>query len=376
MSTKSTEQVCGRPVRRRHGSSDWHVFPRGSSPAAGIFALLLLAGLGVTTTAQDAATGQIAAVPAQAASYQPEFRGYARVAPIQMVTVKVGLKGVIEDLAVRPGQRLSAGDAIARVGGPDQEEAIKEAQAQLSAARQTYAAASDAEQAVRDTYPKFADRAQLDRAKAELAAAEAGVADARAELARVQALSTIVSPASGQVVSLPAANGDQVVGDSPVLVLQPDHDLWLRAIFYDAPTDLLTPGRSARFLPAGGAKGLAVRLAQLLPSLRPDGGLTAFFEAVASAPRWKSGEAGEVVIAGASRDVVAVPTEALVLDQGRWWVLEKTGGHLRNTPVEIGPSKGHQTLVLSGLAAGDEVVVRDAYLLFHRKFGQHYTPPD
>jgi multidrug efflux pump subunit AcrA (membrane-fusion protein) len=67
---------------------------------------------------------------------------------------------------------------------------------------------------------------------------------------------------------------------------------------------------------------------------------------------------------------------ALILDRSRWWVLVESAGGLRRQRVEPGPSRGEQTLILKGLAAGETVVVRDAYRLFHRDFGQQYTPPD
>ncbi len=327
--------------------------------------------------AQEAGIGHIETTRTQAVDYRPEFRGYARVDPVSLVTVKAGLDGVIEDLTARPGQQLSAGDIIAHIGGPDQVKARADAEVQLSAAKQTLVEASDAEKAVRDTYRrKLADRAQMDRVKAELAAAQAHVAEAKAELTELEALGSVESPISGRIVSLSAATGDRVARDGPVLVIQPDHDLWIRAVFYDMPTELLTPGYPGRFLPANGSSELPLRFAQRLPSLRPDGGLTAFFETTSSAPGWSGGEAGEVVVAGEQRSAVAIPTTALILDRSRWWVLVQTADGLRRQAVEPGQSRGEKTLVLDGLAAGDAVVVRDAYLLFHRDFGQHYTPPD
>jgi len=321
--------------------------------------------------------GPIDTARAQAVSFRPEFRGYARVDPVSLVTVEAGLDGVIEDLSARPGQSLSAGEVIAHVRGPDQEKARADAQAQLVAAQQSLAEATDAEKAVRDTYGlKLADRAQLDRAKADLANAQARVTEAEARIAELDALGSVESPVPGRVASLSAATGDRVARDSPVLVIQPDRDLWLRAVFYDLPTGLLTPDRAASFIPAQGNGEIPVRFAQSLPSLRPDGGLTAYFEATTDEPRWSGGEAGEVTVAGDPQPAVAVPTAALILDQGRWWVLVQTAAGLRHHAVEPGPSRGEQTLVLDGLAAGDAVVVRDAYLLFHRDFGQHYTPPD
>ena len=339
--------------------------------------LLLLAGAAVPASSQDLDTGHLESVPARTLSYRTELRGYARVAPIGVTTVEAGADGVIEGLAVRPGQPLSAGEVIAHLAGPDQMKARTDAEAQLSAAQQTLAQASDTEQAVSDTYRrKLSDRAQLDQAKVRLASAQAGLTEAKAGLERVQALSRIPAPVSGQVMSLAAANGDRVSAETPIVVIQPDHDLWLKAVFYEVPTGLLTPGRAARFLPADGSAELSVRFAQQLPSLRPDGGLTAFFEAASSKPGWSGGEAGEVVVTGEPRPAVAVPTVALILDRSRWWVLVESAGGLRRQRVEPGPSRGEQTLILKGLAAGETVVVRDAYRLFHRDFGQQYTPPD
>lgn len=349
----------------------------GHAQWAGSLFLLVLGGIGTPASAVDPPAGQIDAVPVALVTYRPELRAAARVLPVHLVTVKAGLTGVIKGLTVRPGQSISAGAIIAHLGGPDQAKAMADAKAQRSAAEQNLTAATDAEQAVGSTYHlKLSDRAALDRAKVERAAAEARLAGAKTELARLQALSAIVSPAAGEVVSLAAANGDRVEPGDPVLVLQPAHDLWLQAVFYGARMTVFTPGRAARFLAVSGAKELALRLAQVLPSLRPDGGVTAFFDAAVSEPNWRGGEAGEVVLAGEPRQAIAIPTAALILDQGRWWVLTKTAGGLHRQAVDPGPSRGEQTLILHGLVEGDQVVVRDAYLLFHRDFGQHYTPPD
>jgi RND family efflux transporter MFP subunit len=339
--------------------------------------LLSLVGLATPLAAQVPGMPQVEAVPARAVSYRPEFRGYARVEPISLVTVKAGLDGVIADLSARPGQRLSAGEVFAHLGGAEQVKARAEAKARLTAAEQDLVQARDTEKAVADTYRrKLTDRAQLDRAKTKLAAAQASVTEAEAELAQLETLDSIDVPVSGRVVALSMASGSRVARDDPVLSIQPDHDLWLRAVFYDLPTDRLIPGRAARFVPANGAQELPVHFAQRLPSLRPDGGVTAFFEADESDPPWTGGESGEVVVTGEPRPAVSVPSSALILDRGRWWVLVRSTDGLHRQAVEPGPSRGLQNLILQGLAAGDAVVVRDAYLLFHRDFGQHYTPPD
>jgi RND family efflux transporter MFP subunit len=318
----------------------------------------------------------VATVSAQVQSYRPQFIAYAQVVPIQVLTVRAGIDGVVEGLSPVPGQQLKAGDVIARIGGPEQADAMQQASAKLAAAERSFQAALDAEKSTAQVYPGFADRRRLDRAKEELAAARERLADAKAELTRLQSLSAITSPVAGTVASLRAANGERVSPGSPVLVMQPEHDLWLEAIYYEVPSAVLSPGRRAAFRPANGAAPLPVRLAQVAPSVRPDGGLPVFFEADAAAPGWRAGQSGEVVIEGQLQEAVSVPTEALILDHGRWWVLEKTPSGLQHRAVEIGPSVGERTILLDGLRAGARVVVRDAYPLFHRDFGQHYMPPD
>ena len=97
--------------------------------------------------------------------------------------------------------------------------------------------------------------------------------------------------------------------------------------------------------------------------------------ATAGAPL-ASGEMGTLVLTGARRAWPAVPTEALIMDGGRWWVLVRDQGATRRQAVEIGPSMEGWTLIREGLEPGQRVVAAGAYLLFHRDFSKRYQPPD
>jgi multidrug resistance efflux pump len=210
-------------------------------------------------------------VTAQAQTFRPRFQAYGQVAPIQVLTVQAGIAGLIEDLDVVPGQQLKPGDIIARIGGTEQASAIDKARAVQTAAEQAFQAALDAEKAAVKVYPKFSDRAHLDAAKAQLAEARAKLSNAKTEVARLLSLSTVTSPVSGRIVSLKSANGDRVSAGSPVLVMQPQNDLWVEAVFYDISPSVLASGQSAVFKPAGSGAALNVRLAQVAPTLRADG---------------------------------------------------------------------------------------------------------
>ena len=76
------------------------------------------------------------------------------------------------------------------------------------------------------------------------------------------------------------------------------------------------------------------------------------------------------------RSLVSVPTRALVLDQGQWWVLvhSSTGDHRQ--AVVPGPARGWRTFIERGLEPGVQVVVENAYLEFHLGISKNYQPPD
>lgn len=81
-------------------------------------------------------------------------------------------------------------------------------------------------------------------------------------------------------------------------------------------------------------------------------------------------------MSGPPRAAVAVPASALILDAGKWYVLTDTSGKLARQPVVPGPAQGTDVVITTSLRPGVPVVVREAYLLYHRNFAAQYTPPD
>ena len=92
--------------------------------------------------------------------------------------------------------------------------------------------------------------------------------------------------------------------------------------------------------------------------------------------RWINSEFGALTLNLPMRRLVAVPTRALILDRGKWWVLVHTAKGDHPQEVAPGPSRGWQTFLESGISQGTEVVVQNAYLVFHRGISKTYQPPD
>lgn len=71
--------------------------------------------------------------------------------------------------------------------------------------------------------------------------------------------------------------------------------------------------------------------------------------------------------AGTERERIALPAEAIVLIEGQASVFVREGEHYEDRAIEPGERVGERTVIRSGLAPGEEVVVAGAYALKARK---------
>ena len=328
----------------------------------------VLAALHSNTTA-GAITTRMQAVPIQ-------YRAYGRVQPIAVLPVIAGQGGVVTGLRVLPGSVVAAGERLAILTGPEIESLLVSRQAALRSASVRLAAsrrALDIER--RQLTAHLATRLAVGAAESALAAAEAAFETAQAQLADAQVRSTLRAPAAGTVLALDAAEGERVGVGHTVLTLQTSGRLWLMASFYGADAAAILVGMSGAFRPATGGPPVPVKVAAVGASIGADGGEQVGLVA-ARAGDWLNGEWGAVTIEGATRPMIAVPTEALILDQARWWVLVHTVQGNRAQAVVPGPTRGWQTFIAEGLTPGEQVIVQNAYLEYHRDIASRYLPAD
>jgi len=316
-------------------------------------------------------------VPAGRQSVAVRASAYAEVVSAADTRVRAAMPGVVSDLEALPGDSVAAGAVLARLGGAgvdarmaQRKAAVQSAQAALEAARKTLAA----ERQKRSQ--QLSTRSTVYQAEADLGDARARLDEASARLAELRAWTEIDAPMGATVASVEVANGERVEAGQLLLTLRADSRLWLRATFHGADAAAVEPGMTGEFVPAGGTGSVAVRVRGIVGRVRPNGGKVVALTATAAAPGWSSGEAGTVTLRGAAREVVTVPTRALVLDRGQWWVLvsEPDGEHRRR--VVPGRQVDDATVILHGLQAGDPVVVADPYLRFHADFATQYQAPD
>ncbi len=312
-------------------------------------------------------------LPARAVTYRPVTYAWARVEPIAALVLRVAQAARVTAVRVVPGQDVQAGEPLVDLGGPQLTAASVSARARLRAARRELVAARRSEASVARTYPTIANRQTLAAAQAALAAAENHLADAQATLSSLRQEDSLKSPVAAVVSGIDAAPGADLPAGTAVLSLLPQGRLWLRAELFDAAA--LSPAAAAQFEPADGGPVIPVRAVATLPARAADGARVMNFAPVGVAA-WQAGESGTVMLHGPPRVAVAVPAGALVLQAGQWFVLTDANGKLSAQSVTPGPAHGTDVLILAGLEAGVPVVVRHAYLLYHRDIAARYAPPD
>lgn len=308
--------------------------------------------------------------------FTPRLMAYGKVQPVSVLPIAATEAGVIAGLCVRPGAQVQAGESIAEIGGTHiasllrQNEAnVRSAQAQLDAAEKNLAIE-------KQQLPNhLSTRQAVQAAESASAQARAALENAQSSLDALRRMRTITAPASGIVLSLSSTNGALVNAGQTILTLQPAGALWLLANYYGASLTTIHTGLRGTFAPADGTKPVPVRVAAILGALNDTGGEAIALTALGPIP-WLNGEAGTVALDLAARPMVAVPTRALIVNQGKWWVLLRTAHGNQPREVIPGPTEGWNTWIKSGLAPGSAVIVNDAYLLFHAGIAEQYQIPD
>ncbi|MDE3099951.1 MAG: efflux RND transporter periplasmic adaptor subunit [Verrucomicrobiota bacterium] len=306
-----------------------------------------------------------------------QFEGYAQVEPIAMLPVRAAESGMIARLRVVPGDTVTNGEPLGRMGGPEIKALLAQDEGNARSAQTNLLTARKALAIEREQLRShLASRQMVFQAENTEARAESAFLAAQAALKALRQTIVLAAPADGMVLALNAAEGERVMPGDTILTMQATHHLWLKASLYGPDIGAIHPGMSGRFFPANGAESIPVKVISVSGALSPDGGQFVGMAPLAASPPWLNGEAGSITLNGTARSLVAVPTRALILDKGQWWVLAHAAKGDVPQAVVPGPARGWQTFIESGLKPGTRIVAQNAYLEFHRSIARSYRPPD
>lgn len=211
----------------------------------------MLAGLGPSAGSVQAADAAVT-VPTASAQASGSARGLALdgvVQPVRQATVAVQVGGNVLALLVKAGDRVRAGQPLARVDERDLLAGLQRSEAGVAQADAEWRNARANAERTRDLRGKgFVSQAALDSAETQLRAAQAGLAQAqaaRASAALARGFSQVQAPFDGVVLATHLEAGDLATPGRPIAtVFAPGA---LRAVV-QVPASMASAARAAREL--------------------------------------------------------------------------------------------------------------------------------
>lgn len=210
-------------------------------------------------------------------------------------------------------------------------------------------------------------------ATAALAAARANATGALREIGRAEAelqgidqlrqSLKLVSPIDGVVTAREAEPGATVVAGQAVLRLVDPARLWVHARVDQARAQGVQVGQAAdivlRSVPGASLPGKVVRIDLQSDAVTEERIVNVAFDPAPA--QLYLGELAEVTIRlPGLRDVLTVPRAALAQFGGQTGVWQLESGRARFRPVEPGMQTAEQVQIVSGLQAGDQLIVYSA----------------
>lgn len=334
---------------------------------AGASLLLLLAGCQRGQKGPRARPAPVVAAAAVAVRDVPvEVRAAVDLRPLFSADIGSKVVGYLDAVLVDRGDRVRRGQLVALVRPSDLPDQLDAARHQLAQAQASAALArANQERAVRLAPAGVVSQQELQQDEAALATSEAAL---RAAQANVSVLATrlgetrIESPLDGAVSARrldPGALVGPTAGTGAILAVERDDVLRAFVPVNEAEAGQVRVGQEAHLaLDAFPGRQFTGRVVRLAPGLDP---LTRTLDAevqLRNPGELRSGMYGRCAIVTAVHPgAVVVPAVALQLSEERQYVYVLQGDQVKRTEVRTGVDGGTWLEVVSGLAAGDVVVV-------------------
>jgi RND family efflux transporter MFP subunit len=283
----------------------------------------------------------------------------------RLTEIGADVPGTLAAVYVDVGESVAAGAPLFRIDPGPYEMALADARAGLALARAESAnAAADAQRMAKLVEENAASLQRADqlRTQAEVAAArvvqgEARVARAERDLART----TVRAPYAGSVVERRAHEG-ALAGAAPILVLQESGALEAILDVPETTPIAVRVGQPVRVFAQGSGEPLATTVTRVSDRIDPR---TRTYEVrcdvadPSGAVKAGSYARAEITATRAAPRPVA-PRSAVVVRDGRSFVLRVEDGVVHEVPVSLGIATDTRVELLAGVAPGDVLVHGEA----------------
>ena len=283
---------------------------------------------------------------------------------VHETTIGSRLMARVEEVNLKAGQEVKAGDVLVRLNDTDLKARLEQAKAAVTAAEATRAQAAADEQ----RYAKLAEsrsisRQEHEKAATALQAAEAALLQAREAVKELEATldwATIRSPLNGVVIDKKVDVGDMVTPGQMLATLFDPKRMQLVASVRESLTRQLQVGQDIGVRIEGLDKQCSGTISEIVPEAQS---ASRAFQVKVTGPcpdGIYSGMFGRILIPLEEEEVLVVPRSA-VRKVGQLELVDVAeNGVSSRRAIRTGRTLDEDVEVLSGLRAGEQVVLSAA----------------
>lgn len=333
---------------------------------------LVLTGCNPSTTAPSGAKSDLPAheVRIASAELRPMERTISVIGTLtaqEAATIAAQVAGQLDQNFVDLGDHVQAGQEIALIDTTTYEALANVAAANLARAQANAANAAQNLKRTQDLQrEKIASASDLDSAVASAASTQAEVkaAEANEALARLNLdHSRVKAPFTGIVAERIASAGDFLSVGAPIARLVQTDPLRLRLGVPERDASQVRLGQIVRLSLAGDNQRHEGKLSRIAPSLRTDNSMLTVEADIPNPNGLRAGAFVEAeIIINDRENVVSIPADALITFAGLEKVVLLRDGKAVEQGVTTGRRAGRFVELLSGLTAGESVVLNPAGL--------------
>jgi RND family efflux transporter MFP subunit len=361
-----------------------------------LFAVILVALSGCggkhapeTTKTAPAAKLPVTVTPLTMSEWPDGFEAVGTVAARTVTTVAGRVMGTVMEVRVRAGDRVAAGQTLVTVDARDLEAAQRQAQAGLDEAKgaipeaESAIAAAQAQldlarstlRRMKELYEKRSLSAQeFDEFNARVKVQEAAVAMARARRRQIddkirqaeqavqqsqiaRGYAEIKAPFAGLVLARRVEPGALSAPGVPLVDVEQTGNYRLEAIVEESRLGAVKQGAMTTVTVDAIATPFTGRVVEIAPAVDP--GSRAFVARIdlPANPALRGGLFGRARFSTGTRQVLAVPRAAVETQGQLQSVMVEEGGVARARLVSLGAAREDTVEVLSGLRAGDRLIL-------------------
>jgi RND family efflux transporter MFP subunit len=277
--------------------------------------------------------------------------------------VKARVAGELQGLTVREGDRVQAGQVIARVDATEYQARVRQAQQQAQSAKAQLDIAKRNFENNRGLVEQgFISKTAMESATANLAAAQAAylASQAGADITNKALNDTVLrSPIEGLVAQRLAQPGERVAVDARIIEVVDLRRLELEASLSPADSVGVQIGQTAQLTVEGVAQPITAKVARINPSAAPGSRAVLAYLALEPVAGLRQGLYAQGRLGMGSTKTLAVPLTAVRTDKPQPYVQQIINNlvvHQTVVPGARGEYQGQTMVALQGLPAGAQIL--------------------